>query len=133
MKSIPPSNLEMQILALLWQQGPLPVREVRALLPDGKKRAYTSVLSVMQVMEKKGLLTHETDGNRHLYRPAVKQRQIFRPFLQSLISNFFGGSAPAAMQHLLQNTDVSAAELSEMRKVLDQFAEEKSNGKGKKS
>jgi predicted transcriptional regulator len=61
----------------------------------------------------------------------VKQRQVFRPFLRSLVGNLLGGSAPAAMQHLLDNTDVSETELGEMRKLLDQF--EAQRGKEGKS
>ena len=56
MKSVKPSDLEMQVLSVLWERGPSTAREVLEAMPDGKKRAYTSVLSVMQVMEKKGLL-----------------------------------------------------------------------------
>ncbi|MCA9092782.1 MAG: BlaI/MecI/CopY family transcriptional regulator, partial [Planctomycetaceae bacterium] len=51
-----PSDLELQILHVLWQAGPSTVRDVLEKLPDQKKRAYTSVLSVMQVMQKKGFL-----------------------------------------------------------------------------
>ena len=50
-----PSDLELQVLAVLWRRGPSTAREVMEALPDGKHRAYTTVLSVMQVMEKKEL------------------------------------------------------------------------------
>ena len=51
MAAVKPSDLEMQILSVLWENGPLTVREVLKMMPDKKERAYTSVLSVMQVME----------------------------------------------------------------------------------
>ena len=51
-----PAEFELQVLGVLWEHGPSTVREVLERLPDGKPRAYTSVLSVMQVMQKKGLL-----------------------------------------------------------------------------
>ncbi len=54
MKNREPSRLEMQVLSVLWQRGASSVREVLAVMPDGKARAYTTILSVMQVMEKKG-------------------------------------------------------------------------------
>ncbi len=114
-----PSNLEMQVLSVLWAKGPLGARQVLEELPDKKERAYTTVLSVMQVMEKKGLLRHETEGNRHIYAPTVRKSEVLGTFLRGLVSNVFGGSAASAMQHLLQTTPVSEDEIQEMRDLLD--------------
>ena len=125
-KKAQPSNLEMQVLAVLWEHGPATARQVQEMLPDKKERAYTTVLSVMQVMEKKGLLRHEAQGNRHLYTPTVKKGEILGSFLRSVIANLFGGSAANAMQHLLANRKVSAEELQEMRALLNDY------GKGNK-
>jgi predicted transcriptional regulator len=119
MKKAQPSNLEMQVLSVLWAKGPLGARQVLEELPDKKERAYTTVLSVMQVMEKKGLLRHETEGNRHIYAPTVRKSEVLGTFLRGLVSNVFGGSAASAMQHLLQTTPVSADEIQEMRDLLD--------------
>lgn len=109
----------MQVLSVLWAQGPLGARQVLEALPDKKERAYTTVLSVMQVMEKKGLLRHETEGNRHIYAPRVKKSEVLGSFLKGLVSNIFGGSAASAMQHLLQTSPVSEEEIQEMRALLD--------------
>lgn len=109
----------MQVLSLLWAKGPLGARQVLEELPDKKERAYTTVLSVMQVMEKKGLLRHETEGNRHIYAPKVRKSEVLGSFLRGLVSNVFGGSAASAMQHLLQTAPVSKEEIDEMRALLD--------------
>lgn len=119
LKKTPPSNLEMQVLAVLWAKGPLGAGQVLRELPDKKERAYTTVLSVMQVMEKKGMLRHETEGNRHIYAPVLKKGEVLGSYLRGLVANIFGGSAASAMQHLLQTTPVSEAELKEMRALLD--------------
>jgi predicted transcriptional regulator len=87
-------------------------------MPDGKKRAYTSVLSVMQVMEKKGLLSHSTEGNTHIYKPAVTEKQTVGGVLTQFVRNVFAGSKAAAVQHLLQGT--TEAELTEIRKLLEE-------------
>ena len=63
MKNPQPSNLEMQILSVLWENGPCTVRDILDKIPDGKKRAYTTVLTMMQIMEKKKLVTHKSVGN----------------------------------------------------------------------
>ena len=75
MKLKEPSRLELQVLSVLWERGRATVREVQEALPDGKTRAYTTVLTVLQVMEKKGLLTHISQGNTHVYQPTTTQRQ----------------------------------------------------------
>ena len=119
MKTEKPSELELQILGLLWRHGPLTVREALPQLPDGKKRAYTSLLSVMQVMEKKGFLTRTREGLADRWRPAVKQSQILGPFMQRLVTHFFGGHAPAAMQCLLDEAQLDESQLKEIRKLLN--------------
>ena len=113
-----PSDLELQVLSVLWDKGPSTVREVLFAMPDGKQRAYTTALSVMQVMEKKGLLTHDVKGRTHVYRPTVTRRQTLRPMLRGLVKNVFGGSTATAVQHLLRETDVSGRELAEIRRLL---------------
>jgi predicted transcriptional regulator len=118
MSSPKPSDLELQVLSVLWQSGPSTAREVRQAMPDGKRRAYTTVLSVLQVMEKKGLVTHTTKGLAHVYRPAVTKRRVLRPLLRSLVTNVFGGSPASAMAHLLSETDVSDSELRQIRRLL---------------
>ena len=120
MKTEKPSELEMQILGVLWRGGPAPVRDVLAAMPDGKKRAYTTVLSTMQVMEKKGLLARTREGMTDHWRPAVSKSRILGPFLRSLVANVFGGQPTQVMQHLLQETDVDAADMAAIRQLLDE-------------
>lgn len=121
MKKTQPSNLEMQVLSVLWAKGPLGAREVLEELPDKKERAYTTVLTVLQVMEKKRLVRHEADGNRHIYIPLAKQADVLGSYLKGIVSNVFGGSASNAMLHMLENTPVSETELKEMRALLDAY------------
>ena len=124
-----PSKLEMQVLSLLWEHGPLTARAVLEKLGDEKPRAYTTVLSVLQVMEKKGLVGHVTEGNRHVYTPKVKEKAVVAPLLQNLVRTIFGGRPSRAMQHLLDNSEVSPEELAEMRAMLDQHKTQSRKGK----
>ena len=120
----------MQVLSVLWANGPLPARTVMERMPDARPRAYTTILSVLQVMEKKGLVTHESEGNRHVYTPRVKQREMVGPLLKALVKNIFQGRASTAMQHLLETSSVSDEELAEMRRLLVEH--EKAKAKTKK-
>jgi predicted transcriptional regulator len=130
-----PSRLEMQVLALLWERGPATVREVQEALPDGKTRAYTTVLTVLQVMEKKGLLTHVSQGNTHVYQPTTTRRQTLGPVLKNLVRQLFGGSPATAMQHLLAESEVSPEELAKLKQLIaEQEAKSATpRAKGKKS
>ncbi len=119
-KSEKPSDLEMQVLCILWDQGARTARDVLGLLPDGKQRAYTTVLSVMQVMEKKGLLAHGRKGNANIYHANVARDDVLGGFMKRMVKNLFGGSPTAAMQMLLEEGEVSPEEIQQMRKVLSE-------------
>ena len=65
--AIKPSDLELQVLSVLWDHGPRTVREILERIPDGKERAYTTVLTILQGMSRKGLVTHTQEGAAHVY------------------------------------------------------------------
>ena len=119
-----PSPLETTILALLWDQGGMTARQVLEALPDRKERAYTSVLSVLQVMEKKGLVAHTHAGGAHLYHAEVTRRQVLGPLLRNLVNNLFGGSTANALQHLMAETGVDEAELKEINRIIRKHRKE---------
>ncbi len=120
METVKPSDLEMQILSVLWDRGASTAREVLEAMPDGKRRAYTSILSVMQVMEKKGLLKHSNRGVAHVYSPAVSKKKIIRPFMHKVVNEVFGGRPSAMMQALLAETPVSDDEMARIHELLEQ-------------
>ena len=128
MKKARPSDLEMQVLGVLWARGPSTAREVLEAMPDGKERAYTSVLSVMQVMEKKGLLKHTRRGVAHVYSPAVSRNRIVRPFVHKVVSEVFAGKPSTLVQELLAEGSVSQEELTRIRKLLDEASSSKGSG-----
>lgn len=128
-----PSDLELQILSVLWQRGPSTAREVLEELPDGKARAYTTVLSVMQVMQKKNLLdVGERRGLAHVYHPSVTRRQVLGPVLRGMIQKVFGGSPSAAVEQLLDAAAVNEDELAEIRRLVDEAATTKKGKRGGK-
>lgn len=123
-----PSEMELQILSLLWEQGPMAIRAIREALPDGKDRAYTTVLTLVRIMEKKGFVAHTLEGQAHLYHPLVKRGQVLPPIMRDLMRNVFGGSPAKAVQCLLDSARLDEEELSEIRKAI-QNASDKSKGK----
>jgi predicted transcriptional regulator len=120
-----PSELELQVLSVLWAHGPLPVRKVHELLPDGKKRAYTTVLTVLQGMEKKKLVNHTREGMANIYKPLVTQKQTVTPFMKQLLQNVFGGDPSAVVQCLLDSSNPDKDELKEIRRLINEAAKNK--------
>lgn len=118
MSAAKPSELELQVLSVLWRDGPSSVRKVLERMPDGKKRSYTTILSVLQVMEGKKLVRHTSEGRAHVYRPAVTRKQILGPILRNMVTRIFGGSTSEAVQYLLKENDVSGEELTQIQSVL---------------
>lgn len=131
---IKPSNFELQVLGVLWEEPGLTVREVRERFSDGKERAYTSVLSVMQVMERKGLLSRRRPekGSADLWRAAVRRDAVSRPLLRRLMDQVFGGRPSLVMQHLLGSKSVDRQEIDEIRRLLEAYESELDDKEGSK-
>lgn len=115
-----PSELELQVLGVLWDRGPSPVRAVLEAMPDGKDRAYTTILSVMQVMEKKGLVGHKPQGQANIYHAKVRRDQVLGPMMRDLLRNAFGGSPARALQCLLGGAELRDGDLDEIRRVIEE-------------
>jgi BlaI family transcriptional regulator, penicillinase repressor len=114
-----PSELELQVLGVLWDRGPASVRSVMEAMPDGKDRAYTTILSVMQVMEKKGLVRHTQQGPAHIYHAKLKRNQVLGPLMKDLLRNAFGGNPARVLQCLLDGTGIRDGDLEEIRRVIE--------------
>lgn len=113
-----PSDLELQVLSVLWERGPRTVREVLEAMPDGKERAYTTVLTVLQGLERKGLVRHEQEGRQYVYHAMATRRSVLRPRLRRLVQQVFGGNPSAVLQQLLDQPDVTDQDVAEMRQLL---------------
>jgi len=125
-----PSDLELQVLGVLWEHGPQSVRDLLPLLPDGKARAYTTLLTVLQGMERKQLVDHRREGLTYIYSPLVTHQEVVEPVLKTLLKHLFAGNPAKAVQALMNASEVSAEDLKQIRKVITQAAKEAEN-KGK--
>ena len=122
MKKARPSDLETQVLCVLWEQGPSTVRQVLSRLPDGKERAYTTVLTVLQGMERKELVSRTRDGAAHVYRAEIDRGAVGQPVMRTLLQNVFAGDPAKVVQALVDSTDVTAEDLKQIRRVINQAA-----------
>lgn len=129
MSDVRPTDLELQVLSILWDRGPSSVRQVMGRLDDGKPRAYTTVLTILQVMEKKGLVRHTREGLTYIYQPAVAREQVTRPLVRTLLESAFGGDPSAVVQSLVDCGDVDAEQLKAIRRVINEAARKAKEGK----
>ena len=117
-----PTELELEILRILWREGPLPVKRVRDALVGFRNLAYTSVITVMNIMVDKGYLARTKRGASYAYRPRVSQKATTGRMLKDIVERAFGGSAAAVMLRLLETSDLDEAEIQRIRNFLDQQA-----------
>lgn len=118
-----PTALELEILKVLWEKSPLPVRDVREALGPARKLAYTSVMTIMNIMVEKGTLSREKSGALFLYSPRVTREATSRRMLRDLVDRVFDGSAAAILVNLLESSDVKEDELRELREILRRKSE----------
>ncbi len=117
-----PTPAELEILKLLWERGTLTVREVmEELNRDGRERAYTSVMSLMNVMTDKSLLRRTPVGRAFEYTAEVERERTLGQMLQDLLGRAFAGSPSALVAQLLDEANPDQAELEEIRKTITQY------------
>ena len=124
-----PTELELEILKILWEEAPLPVREVRARLESRADRplAHSTVITMLNIMYDKGFLKRKKDGKSFLFSPKVKKDRVTGGMMGDLLSRAFNGSPAAMVLNLLETTDVDADELAEIRKLISRKTKEKIN------
>ena len=120
-----PTELELEILKILWRAGPANVRAVRDRLADQRELAYTSVMTIMNIMTRKGSLKRTKQGASYVYHPRVTEKTTTRKMLGDLIDRLFDGSASAAMVRLLETSDIDDDELKRLRALLSDKAKER--------
>jgi predicted transcriptional regulator len=118
-KTPPPTRAELQILRVLWDRGPLSVREVQRVLGDARGTGYTSVLKMLQIMTEKGLVDRDDTVRPQIYRPRQSQDRTQRQMLTDLMQRAYGGSVKALVLHAIGTRKPSARDLEAIAKLLD--------------
>jgi len=116
-----PTPGELEVLKILWDRGPSTVREVMEVLNRRRRRAYTSVMSLLNVMTDKGLLRRKPKGRAFTYQAKVPRGNTLGGLVGDLLGRAFEGSAIALLVHLLDQSTPSAEELEEIRRTIDRY------------
>jgi predicted transcriptional regulator len=112
------SGRERQVLDILYTHGLATAAEVRQHLDDPPSNS--AVRALLRTMESKGLVCHQQDGPRYVFRPAVEHRTASRSALQRVVKAFFGGSPTDAAVALLEMDDIAPAELARLRAMVEE-------------
>ena len=127
---VAPTDLELQLLKILWQDFPRTARQIReALSSRGKPLAHTSVITTLQKMVDKGHLKQlpPDQGKAWRFEPLVTEKDVSRNMLGSLVDRVFDGSAEAVMLHLFDVSELDPEALKRLRRTLNQKMREKTN------
>ena len=115
-----PTDGELEVLRILWTNGPSTVKQVHEVVNKDRPTVYTTTLKVMQVMYEKGLLVRNDSKYRHIYTPALPEETTQKKLVADFLEKAFSGSTEKLMMHLLSAKKMSAKERTKIRKMLDE-------------
>lgn len=117
-------NREMMILNIIWDNREFTVRQVFKIISEEEEIAYTSIMTSMKHMEKKGLLTHREEGRAFIYSAAVKKSEVQGKIVKDLIDTVFKGSYENLIASLFNSKDITAEDI---KSITDKYLNKKDN------
>jgi BlaI family transcriptional regulator, penicillinase repressor len=112
------TRAEEQIMQVMWQIGKGFVNDILEQLPEPKP-AYTTVSTIIRILEKKGFVSYKAYGKTHKYYPLVSKKQYARSRITNLLGSYFGNSVPSLASFLTHEENLSLEELEEIRSIMD--------------
>jgi BlaI family transcriptional regulator, penicillinase repressor len=112
------TDQELEIMKILWQRQSATVRDVYETLLEHRKIAYTTVMTMMKILEEKGYLLKSAEDKAYVYAPAEPKEQILGGMVNDFVDRVLSGSAKSMMLHLIDSDTVSQAELDEIALLL---------------
>lgn len=116
-----PTEAELEILKVLWERGPSTGREVMDVLGSERQRAYTSVMSVLNIMANKGQVIRKPQGRAFIYSARRPREKTLGKMVSTLLGRAFEGSAASLVSQVLDQSKPTPAELDKIRKVIEEY------------
>jgi predicted transcriptional regulator len=115
------TEAELELMSILWSRGASTVHDVQKALPPTRPLAYTSVSTVLRILEQKGVVRAEARGPKaHAYIPVLSKADYERSAVQRLVSTVFDNAPAALVARLLDAGEVSDGELARIKALLDE-------------
>lgn len=124
-KHIKPTESELEILQVLWNERTATVRQVHEELSKTKDSGYTTTLKLMQIMHEKGLVTRNDSSKTHIYQPAVSRESTQKQLLNKMIDTLFAGSSANLVMQALGGHNASEEELEKIQSIINQLKKDK--------
>ncbi len=115
---------EFQIMKVVWEKGSATVREVCDSISQRKPTAYTTVLTLMGILEEKGALSHTRSGRAYIYRPILSCAQAVHNQLHDLITRIFDGSPERLIETVLQHEITDPEQLANLRRLVEMLSQQ---------
>jgi predicted transcriptional regulator len=122
-RSAQPTEVEMQILRILWDLGPSPVREIHRRLESAKGTNYSTTVKMLAVLLDKGLVTRDEAAQPHIYKAVLTREGAGKRLVRNLIDKVYNGSAHSLVLQALSMKRATQEERDEIRRLLDQMEE----------
>ncbi len=116
-----PTEVELQILNVLWQNGPLPVSDIHEALKETRSTGLSTTLKMVQVMTEKGLLLKDDTKRPQIFRPAMSQTRAQVGLVDDLLQRAFAGSVDKLVMTALESQHVSDTEIQQIKRLITQF------------
>ncbi len=110
---------ELQIMKVVWERGAATVKEVCEVISQRKTTAYTTILTLMGILEEKGALCHVRTGRAYLYKPLLSREQAVRNHIHDLVTRLFDGSPEKLIETVLQNEVRDGEQLGTVRSLVE--------------
>lgn len=112
------TNKEEEVMQILWNNGPLFVKEIVALMPDPKPHVNT-ISTFVRLLEQKGVVTHEVHGGSFKYKALIPRENVRKKSLGTLLKNYFNNSGKGLVSALVEEEKVSVDELKELINIIE--------------
>src|SRR5215469_557930 len=116
---------ELEIMKIVWQRESVTVRDVYETLLERRKVAYTTVMTMMKILEQKKYLKKNQSERAYVYRPTQPQRQVLADMVKEFVNRVFNGSAEPLLVHLVETHDLTKEDLEEIAKLRENMSRRK--------
>ncbi len=123
-KSSTLTDAELRLMDIIWDRGPSTVQDVVDALPADSPLAYSTVLTMLRILEKKAYLTHKKEGRAFVYQASVEKQEARQGALQHLMKRFFDDSPELLVLNLMESSSFDAADLDRLKSMIDAAPDE---------
>lgn len=114
------TEAELRLMDVLWKKDAATVSDVVAALTGNEPLAYSTVLTTLRILERKGYVSHEKEGRAYVYQPVVGRDDARRSVVRYMMSRFFNNSPEALMLNILENETVDGDVLDRLKRMVDE-------------